>query len=201
LLDILNEAEWKKVFSTYDKWWKRELDRPVMHLVFYGKKSDKKCPELQGSLYHTYYDPTFPIEKIVDLFEYQISSTEYVLDSFPSYQMDFGAGVNAGFLGCRVEVSPYTVWFEAENKLDPKELKLEYRNDSPIYKRIIDLYKACFNRFGDSVIPGCQCMNCANTECQLRSCKACSSRPKSASQQEYIETNCDDFKAKTPLVE
>jgi 5-methyltetrahydrofolate--homocysteine methyltransferase len=65
--------------------------------------------------------------------------------------MNFGAGMLAGFLGCRVNVRPETVWFEPAGGADLGRVSLELQTDGYWWRRAMDLTTRAAQRMGDRV--------------------------------------------------
>jgi hypothetical protein len=106
---------WQTVRENARRWWKGELERPLIHMTVGGRKPGRPEPRLPGvSRDTTSYDLSVPPEDIVDRWDYNLSCIEYLGDAFPCVWPDFGPGVAAAFMGARPEPGMGTVWFHPE---------------------------------------------------------------------------------------
>ena len=64
---------------------------------------------------------------------------------------NFGAGVLAAMVGCRLVPREETIWFEPERVVASPDLSIGSETDSPVARRIADFYAAAIEFWGESV--------------------------------------------------
>ena len=147
-----NDKQWDRVIANYKKWWKGELNRPILPMVIHGRDPGRPMPPAPALSFATCGDFDIPAKDVIDRIDWGLSSLEYYGDSYPWVNMyHFGAGVTAAFLGAKVNPTKNTVWFSSEKKVPIEELHFEYDEGNIWLRRIKDIYKAGKEKWGDSV--------------------------------------------------
>jgi hypothetical protein len=148
---------WDAIKRNYTDWWAGRLERPLINIELVGRNPD--MPRPRGDLVSVMRDLAAPLELIMDHWEYHLASRQYVGDAYPNILPDFGAGVNAAFMGANALVTPETVWFSAQREVPMHELHFSYNPHEPWYNRILDIYRAAAQRFVGNVCLGMTHLN------------------------------------------
>jgi 5-methyltetrahydrofolate--homocysteine methyltransferase len=140
--------------KTYDKWWKGELDRPLIPVIVYGYERDMPEPKHGGGCsQHKFANRDISVSEIVDCIEYELSGFEFLGDAFPIVNMYFsGPGIVAAFLGAKLTVADYGIWFFSENETDIADMHFEYDPGNYWLNRIKDITVECKKRFGNEMV-------------------------------------------------
>ncbi|MCL2816240.1 MAG: hypothetical protein FWD23_16730 [Oscillospiraceae bacterium] len=149
MLNIFDEAQWRRVEDTYEAWWQRKIDRPVLHLTFGGADPGMRPPYglVTGDLFR--YSPGEPAELIAEKIEYIMRSMRYEYDAFPYIYMYFGPIYEVEFFGARAYIDDSTVWFRTENAPPIREMHVTaIDKNSLFYPSYRKIAKACEERFG-----------------------------------------------------
>ncbi|MDR1948870.1 MAG: hypothetical protein LBQ38_05735, partial [Spirochaetaceae bacterium] len=149
-------SRWEKVRETYEKWWNRELDRPVMNIrVNNVHRPEGEVPRAPLLSQVVCADLSYSAEELVDAIDYHLQSTEFLGDSFPAVNLDsFGPGVLSAFCGARLDNSSGRVWFSVEPRLPIEEIHLSYDPSNQWAKRIKDIYRAGLHKWNGVVLMG-----------------------------------------------
>jgi len=78
-------ARWDQIKEDARLWWAGELERPLVQLRLTGGESNRHPSRLQqlgGDI--TSYDLQVSPEQIVDRWDYELSQTRFLGDSFPA---------------------------------------------------------------------------------------------------------------------
>lgn len=148
---------WDAIKRNYTDWWAGRLERPLINIELTGR--DAGMPRPYGDLMSVMRDFDAPLDHILDHWEYHLASRSYVGDAYPNILPDFGAGVNAAFMGAQALITPETVWFSPEREVPMRELKFSYNPRECWYCRIRDIYRAAARRFDGSVCVGMTHLN------------------------------------------
>jgi 5-methyltetrahydrofolate--homocysteine methyltransferase len=140
---------WNEARRNYRSWWAGELKRPLISFTLYGYEPGRPEPKLPGKSYASYYDPSVPVEEIVDRWDYDLSGQQFLADGFPSIWPNFGPGVIASFLGCALRngENANTVWFKNESEMEIADVHLKIDPDAFWFRRLRDLVKAASDRW------------------------------------------------------
>ncbi len=125
--------DWQRVERDTMAWWAGELERPLVHLAV----TDPAAPTTFG--YMSNYPAEMPVEELVDRYTAVLEHVHYYGDAFPHLWVNFGPGIAAGFLGCKVNsvVDPSeTVWFTPAEEKPIREINLAYDAQNPWWKRV-----------------------------------------------------------------
>jgi 5-methyltetrahydrofolate--homocysteine methyltransferase len=138
---------WSKIKEDYFRWWKGELKRPIIHITLTGCKPGREEPEYPLKGFTSFYGKEVSAEKIIDSWDYALSSQKFIGDGFPSIWPNFGPGVAASFLGAELKNGYDTVWFHPREESEIKELKFEYDPKNVWLNRIKEISKAAIQRW------------------------------------------------------
>lgn len=103
------EEDWERIERDTLAWWAGELDRPLVWLAVTDPVGD-----VPGYRYLSNWPLDVPADEIVDRYAPLFAATHYYGDAFPSWWVNLGPGIMAGFLGSMVHsvCEPQeTVWF------------------------------------------------------------------------------------------
>lgn len=147
MIRFTNER-WDRIKKNSNLWWEGRLGRPLIQLRLSGADPGKKKPVLFGNKpQHAFYNMDVSPEKIVDYWDYEIRSFEYLGDSFPNIWLNFGPGILAAFLGAEAEPRIPTVWFHPPEVKNPEELSFKFNPENIWFKRIIDICDSAIERW------------------------------------------------------
>lgn len=103
---------WRRVQTTYDSWWKGELQRPVVELTAPNRQPDRPCPPYPVLSQANCTDLSLPVDGLIDRLDWELSRKTFLGDAFPLVNLDiFGPGVVAAFAGAILDNSSGRVWF------------------------------------------------------------------------------------------
>ena len=142
---------WDRVARVARAWWEGTLERPLVQVYVGGRDPGRPEPRLPARGFVSHYDMSVPVEDIVDRWDYDLCRTRFLGDAFPHVWPNFGAGVMAAFLGCRVRNTPETTWFEPPREAGLDELEFAFDPDSRWLERAEDLLRAAMERWGGAV--------------------------------------------------
>jgi hypothetical protein len=142
---------WEKVAANARAWWEGRLGRPLVQVCVGGRDPGRPRPSLPSRGFASHYDMSVPVEAIVDRWDYDLSCTKFLGDAFPHVWPNFGAGVMAAFLGCRVRNTRDTTWFEPPDGAELDELEFAFDPDNAWLRRVEDLMRAAMDRWHGSV--------------------------------------------------
>ncbi|MDD5676465.1 MAG: hypothetical protein PHW60_00560 [Kiritimatiellae bacterium] len=140
-------ARWRKVKETAREWWAGRLKRPLIQIRLQGRAPQRPAPRHPFLDYTARYPESVTPEEIVDVWDYELSKTEYLGDAFPNIWPNFGPGIIAGFLGASVTPVEYTVWFKPDVIKPPAELSLACNLDNPWFRRVRAICRAAQERW------------------------------------------------------
>jgi 5-methyltetrahydrofolate--homocysteine methyltransferase len=147
-----SEADWARVERDTMAWWEGDLDRPLVWLTV-----SEHTPSAAQFRYLSNYPLDLPAEQVVDAFEPALAGTRYYGDSFPSWWVNFGPGIMAGFTGAAVNsvADPSeTVWFGTVDGVDIKRLNFTYDLENAWWKRVREFTAAMVERWGGRLAVG-----------------------------------------------
>lgn len=134
---FFSSDDWKRVESTYNKWWDRQLDRPVIGIELVGKDPGRACPDAPILSQATCEDLSIAPEALMDRLDYEFSKRVYMGDAYPYLDLTcFGPGVMGAFLGAKLDNSTGNVWFHPPKEMDIQDLIFEYNPENKWLKRI-----------------------------------------------------------------
>lgn len=144
---------WDRIRRDYGQWWDGTLGRPLIHAAVSGRDPGRPQPELPSHRFVPFYDPSVSPEAIVDRWDYDLSTVKFLGDGFPSVWPNFGAGVIAALLGCRLDaqLTGYTVWYHPAERREAKDLHFRYDPENRWLKQIKALMQAAVDRWAGRV--------------------------------------------------
>ncbi len=147
------KSRWDIVSENHTNWWSGESKRPIIQLTLgNAREPDREKPSLEvGKWFTSHYPYSVKAEDIVDLWDYQLCTNEYLGDAFPGKWMNFGPGVMAAFAGCELQNNEYTTWFHAAEDKEAKDISIQFTEDNIHYQRIVDIYMAALERWEGAV--------------------------------------------------
>lgn len=138
---------WEKIQPIYRTWWAGELDRPLIAITLGGYNPGRPEPELPAYGFHSFYDPSVPVEKIIDRIGYDLSGQRFFGDAFPSFWPNFGPGVAAAFLGAQLQNGKDTVWFLPPEERGIADLHFQLDMEAFWFQRVAALMQAGIDRW------------------------------------------------------
>lgn len=147
---------WSRIRRTYQDWWERNTQRPVMKLMvpkaYAPARREPKAPLLsQGTCTLLEYTP----EQLIDRLDYELEQQAYLGDGFPYLNFDcFGPGVLAAFCGAKLDNSSGGVWFFPQEIREIEDIHIRYDPDNLWARRVKDLYRAGNERWQGQVLMG-----------------------------------------------
>ena len=88
-----NHERWQAVKKNTRDWWDGKLGRPLINIALTGRDPGRLEPKLKCVAKENFYDLKLSPEDIVDRWDFNLSSQEYLGDAFPGVWPDFGPGV------------------------------------------------------------------------------------------------------------
>ncbi len=148
-------GQWEEVKRTYDRWWSRELDRPVVPVELTGREPGRPKPDVPLLSQATCTDLSFTAEEIIDRLDYELSTRVFLGDAFPYVNLAaFGPGIMAAFCGARIDNSTGSVWFFPQEERPITDIHLQYDPDNVWLRRIKDICRAALDRWQGQVLVG-----------------------------------------------
>jgi len=144
-----DRSRWERVKENNRAWWAGELKRPLIHITMGGRDPGRPEPELPSHHFTAFCDLSVPAEAIVDRWDYNLSTVNFLGDSFPQTWPNFGPGVAAAFMGAELHSSleSHTVWFHPAEELEIPDIHLEYKPGNIWLQRIADIMRAATERW------------------------------------------------------
>ncbi len=142
----------EQVRQNHMKWWRGELDRPLVKVTIEDmyEVPEHPVPVLSQA---NCLDFHWSAEQVVDALDNQLSRQEYLGDAFPMVNFaSFGPGVLAGFCGARMDNHTGNMWFFPEEELEIEDIHFAYDPNHPLVQRIKDIYRAGLERWQGSVM-------------------------------------------------
>lgn len=149
---ILNytQIDYGKLVQDYEKWWDKQLDRPLFHI------SLKKEPQYsRGQLLEFVYDLSMPPKEVIKKYEENFQGQDFLCDGFPFFYVRT-TGLLGVFMGQSYEVSADngTVWYKNMD-IDPENMHFTVDKSHPMYQRMLQLNREAQDYFnGRAVIGG-----------------------------------------------
>ena len=101
-------TRWSQVKEVAREWWAGRLKRPLIQIRLQGRDPQRPAPRHPLRNFTAQYPASVTAEEIVDVWDYELSKTEYLGDAFPTIWPNFGPGILAGFLGASVKPMEHT---------------------------------------------------------------------------------------------
>lgn len=144
-------SRWQKIKENYRKWWAGELDRPLIALSLTGYDPERNAPDLPSYGFASFYDKSVPAHAIINRWDFDLSCKRFLGDAFPALWPNFGPGVIAAFIGCRLEKDMNTSWFVPEKEQMIADWHPAFNPDAYWFKRIAGLCSAALEIWQDKV--------------------------------------------------
>jgi len=152
---------WNFIENAAKKWWTGELSGPWLQGMVYGAPSELEEPELyrhpdkdyiigmQGPI----YDFNVPAVKVVEAFEYELSTRQYLGYGAPIFWPNFGPGSLASALTETLipQQRKGTVWFHANNPINLENWVVKFDHLTPYFRRKTEIYKLMSERWGNQI--------------------------------------------------
>ena len=142
---------WDKIKEDSRRWWAGELERPLIQVRLHGADPGQSEPKLPAKGFTAFYGLDTPVEEIVDRWDYDLSTCEFLGDGFPNIWPNFGPGVAAAFMGANLQYDENTCWFHPVREADIEHLRFEYDPDDPWYRHVRNLCKIADERWQGAV--------------------------------------------------
>ena len=146
-----DSKRWDKIKDEYSRWWKGELKRPLIHMTLTGSTPDRKEPEYPFKGFSSHFEKSVSADKIIDMWDYNLSSQKFIGDGFPSVWPNFGPGVISAFMGACLANDENTAWFHPSRELKIHEIHWKYDSSNYWLNRIKDICKAGISRWQGNV--------------------------------------------------
>lgn len=151
-------ARWERIRADWGAWWDGTLERPLVGVQLTGRDPGRPEPDVPPITQAHCHRFDIPAEAVIDRIDYDLSCQEFLGDAFPTVSLAyFGPGLLAAMLGARLDNASGRVWFhppEGWGERELEEIHLALDPDSPWLRRILDLYRAANDRWGDGVVLG-----------------------------------------------
>ena len=146
---------WQHVKATYRKWWRGELDRPIVPVVVQNRDPGRPKPDAPLLDQSNCADLTVPVEALIDRIDYELSTCRFLGDAFPHFNMlCFGPGVVGAFLGGILDNSTGRVWFHPPKNCQIQDIHFRFDPDNVWFRRISQIYAAGMKRWQGQVLMG-----------------------------------------------
>ncbi len=146
---VFTPDDWDRIRQAFTAWWDHRLDRPLVLPHNVPRPGREGLPGYQH--FHTSYPLDMPAERIVEIQRSHLAARQYVGDSFPTVFVNFGAGVLAEALGCRLHPTERTVWFEPAPGTTVETLEVRFNPETPWWRRLRELTAAFVEGLGETV--------------------------------------------------
>jgi hypothetical protein len=142
---------WDRVKEAHRLWWANELHRPLIHVALHGAPSRRAPARHSFKEFTSFYGNDVLVAEVVDSWDAHLSGVRWMGDGFPIVLPNFGPGVVAAFLGCRMENGVDTVWFHPPAALELKDLRFEFDPRNPAFLWIQELVATAARRWDGRV--------------------------------------------------
>ncbi len=147
---MLYKKNWDETKTKWRNYWQRKNEgRPLMCVIAQKEHDKEKAGALLSkNVQEKYFDP----QKRVERYRHFCENHEFLAESFPNINPDFGPGSMASYLGCNTIFDMNTVWYEDFIK-DWKDIgKLEFDPENKYFKKHTQLYRDIKALIGEDVI-------------------------------------------------
>ncbi len=142
---------WDRVKESCRRWWANDLDRPLINVALEGAPSRRVSARHPYKYFTSFYEKEVAAEEVVDSWEAHLSESRWLGDGYPMVLPNFGPGVLAAFLGCRMENGEDTVWFHPPETLELAELHFRLDRQNPVFQKIRELMRIATRRWNGQV--------------------------------------------------
>lgn len=146
---MLYKKDWETTKQRFEDYWKGENSgRPVMRVVGIKPECDPyQLPEELRS--KDMEDKYLNAKRIVRRYRHYCETHEFLGESFPNLNADFGPGSIAGYLGSDIVFHDKTAWFEPCVKEWESYPDLTFSPENKWFKKHIQLFDDCRKLIGD----------------------------------------------------
>lgn len=149
-----DQARMEQAAQAHARWWKGELDRPLMKVTVPDAYRVPDC-NIPVLCQKNCTDFSLSPEQVIEGLDHWLSQQEYLGDAFPMVNFDaFGPGVLAAFCGAKLDNSSGGVWFFPKEELEIEDIHIQYDPQNVYVQRIKAIYRAGLERWNGSVIMG-----------------------------------------------
>lgn len=118
---MLYKQDWKETKLQYEKWWSKELKKPLISINARKKARQHQQHEWTGwDLLREKANP----EKAIDNFEAMAEDYLFLGEAYPNLWLNLGPGVLAAYITGFLGFSGYTAWFEYPMEWDDVDKSL-----------------------------------------------------------------------------
>ena len=142
---------WDTIRADAAAWWAGDLERPLMQVRLRDIDPGRPEPDIPEDRFIARYDLAISAERIVDRWDYDLSRTRFLGDSFPNVWPNFGAGAVAAFLGARIENTVDSTWFFPDEVREIAGINLDYDAAEQWFNRAKDVCRAAIDRWQGAV--------------------------------------------------
>lgn len=144
----------KAVIDAHERWWRGELDRPLVRGVVDGVYPRPYVAEVPLPNQSNCHDFSWTPEQIIDALDSDLSTKEFIGDGYPVVDFAvYGPGVLAAFCGAKLDNSSGQVWFfPPEEDPELSQVHVKYDPDNVWSRRIKGIYRAGLERWNGTVI-------------------------------------------------
>ena len=145
-----------KVKDAHARWWRGELDRPLVKVTL-GNAYSPVQPSSPAPVLtqESCADFRWSAQQLIDALDDQLSREEYLGDAFPFVNLSsFGPGVLAALCGAKLDNSSGRVWFWPDQEREIADIHVRYDPENIWAKRIKDIYRAGLEKWNGQVIMG-----------------------------------------------
>lgn len=149
-------GDYQRLRETLRLWWAGEWHRPIAPIITTGHDSDRAPSPFPALSFSTAWDFSVTPEQLVDAQDAFLSTCRFHGEAYPHMGMDaFGPGTLAAFLGCTPVGAKDTVWFRPPQKdIELSDLHFEPDESNPYFRRVMNVYEAALEKWGDRVVLG-----------------------------------------------
>ena len=143
------EISYQDRISAYEKWWSKELDRPLVSVTL-----SQPSVYTRGQLLEFVYDLDLPVEEVAKRYDEQFARQDFLGDAYPAFYVRT-TGLLGVFMGqdWTVSAKDGTVWY-SEIPKELEELDFTADEENPMYLRTLDLVKGFQDYFQGRVVRG-----------------------------------------------
>lgn len=160
------KENWEETKEKWRRYWKHEnTGRPLMCVIARKPEIEEAAQTMEAAdvcrSEGRYYclpeelnckspeEKYLNAEKIVGRYRHFCETHEFLGESFPNMNVDFGPGSLAAYLGADIVFNDDTIWFEPCIDDWDGQPPFAFREDNPWFKRHMELTKECVALAGD----------------------------------------------------
>ncbi len=143
------DKDWERIERDWVTWWEHDLARPLVVIQEKVTQPGRRAPQIEK--FASNYPMTMSAGQVVDRVQASLEATRFYGDAWPKWWINFGPGIMAGFIGCKVNSVKETVWFDPAQQVDIQHVRPTYDSNNVWWKRVQDVTRAAIQRFGSAV--------------------------------------------------